>query len=65
VRLKPYALLDLVAGINRKVLGVNLSLYGHIDNILNTQYEVIRSYPMPGRSFHLALSVGFNRNNPE
>jgi iron complex outermembrane receptor protein len=65
VRLKPYVLLDLIAGINRKLFGMNFTLYGHIDNILNTRYEVIRSYPMPGRSFHLALTVGLNRNNPE
>ncbi len=65
LRLEPYALLDVVAGINRKMFGMNFTFYGHIDNILNTRYEVIRSYPMPGRSFHLALTVGLNRNNPE
>lgn len=64
-RLKPYTLLDVVAGMNHKIFGMNLTFYGHIDNILNTQYEVIRSYPMPGRSFHLALTVGLSRNNPE
>ncbi len=65
LRLEPYTLFDVVAGINRKLFGMNISFYGHIDNILNTQYEVIRSYPMPGRSFHLALTLGLNRNNPE
>lgn len=65
LRLEPYALLDVVAGINRKMFGMNFTFYGHIDNILNTEYEVIRSYPMPGRSFHIALTVGLNRNNPE
>jgi vitamin B12 transporter len=65
LRLEPYALLDVVAGISRKMFGMNCTFYGHIDNILNTQYEVIRSYPMPGRSFHLALTVGLNRNHPE
>jgi vitamin B12 transporter len=65
LQLKPYSLLDLSAGIHHKMFGVNFTFYGHIDNILNTQYEVIRSYPMPGRSFHLALTMGLNRNNPE
>jgi outer membrane cobalamin receptor len=65
VRLDPYVLLDVMAGINHKLFGMSCTLYGHIDNILNSQYEVIRSYPMPGRSFHLALTVGLNRNNPE
>jgi len=65
VRLEPYGLLDVIGGINRKLFGMNVTFYGHIDNILNTRYEVIRSYPMPGRSFHLALTLGLNRNNPE
>jgi iron complex outermembrane receptor protein len=65
VQLESYALVDLVAGINRKLFGMNFTLYSHIDNVFNTRYEVMRSYPMPGRSFHLALTVGINKSNPE
>jgi len=65
MQLESYVLFDLIAGITRRVFGVNFTFYGHIDNIFNTRYEVMRSYPMPGRSFHIALSVGLNRNNPE
>jgi vitamin B12 transporter len=64
-RLKPYSLFDIFGGINRKIFGVSAGLYGHLDNIFNKQYEVIRSYPMPGRSFHFTLTLGFNRATTE
>ncbi|MFP4060693.1 MAG: TonB-dependent receptor plug domain-containing protein [Bacteroidales bacterium] len=30
-----------------------------VSNIFNTSYQVIRSYPMPGRSYHFSLLLGF------
>jgi len=36
-----------------------LSLTGELLNILDTQYQIVKSYPMPGRSFRLSLSTHF------
>jgi vitamin B12 transporter len=30
-------------------------------NLLNSRYQVVRAYPMPGRSFHISFSVDFNQ----
>ncbi len=38
---------------------------GHLQlrvmNLLNSRYQVVRAYPMPGRSFHVSFSVEFNQ----
>ena len=34
-----------------------LQMKGEISNIFNTQYEVIRSFPMPGRGYYLTLTL--------
>ncbi len=62
LRLKPYSFMDIILGINRKITGIDFGLYCRIDNIFNKQYEVIRSYPMPGRSFLFTLTMGLNKS---
>ena len=34
-----------------------LSLRGEIVNLGNKQYSIVKSYPMPGRSYKLTLSI--------
>jgi outer membrane cobalamin receptor len=63
--LDPYAFIDLIAGINRRIHGINLGLYCRVDNLFDNQFEVIRSYPMPGRSFHFTLTLGLEKSDPE
>ena len=36
-----------------------LSLTGELLNLLDTQYDVVQYYPMPGRSFRITLSTHF------
>ena len=31
-------------------------------NMFNSQYQVLRSYPMPGRTIHLSFALDFNRS---
>lgn len=35
------------------------SMKGEISNIFNRQYEVVRSFPMPGRAYYLTLSLNY------
>ncbi len=32
-----------------------------VKNLLNSRYQVIRAYPMPGRNFNISLSIEFNQ----
>lgn len=38
---------------------VSLKVKAQVLNLLNTQYEVVRSYPMMGRNYRLALSLDY------
>lgn len=40
----------------------SLRFYAKINNITNKQYQVIRSFPMPGRSFEIGLKYAWNKN---
>jgi len=60
LRLPPFAYIDLYTGIKRKIRKINAGLYCRVDNLLNKQYEIMRSYPMAGRSYHLTLTLGLN-----
>lgn len=50
---------DISALYEFKVKKSTLKLKGEVNNILNKQYEVIRSFPMPGRSYNIALTLIF------
>jgi len=36
-----------------------LRIKGEVSNIFNNQYEVIRSFPMPGRAYHVSLTLNY------
>ena len=42
---------------NFQCKGVLLSLRGEVVNLGNKQYSIVKSYPMPGRSYKLTVSV--------
>lgn len=42
-----------------KVKKLTYSLRGDIINLGNKQYEIVKSYPMPGRSYKLTCSINF------
>jgi outer membrane receptor protein involved in Fe transport len=62
LRLEPFVFIDCSLGIIRKIAGIDFGLNCRIDNIFNKQYEIIRSYPMPGRSFLFTLSIGLDKS---
>ena len=59
VELSPYFLLNVV--YNQR-LNRNLSLFGKINNILNTQYVSFADYPMPGISVTIGVNMVFFGN---
>jgi outer membrane cobalamin receptor len=65
LQLPAFIVFDLTTGFHKEVRQVNLALNFRVDNLLNKDYEPIRSYPTPGRTFHLSLLVGLNKANPE
>lgn len=40
-----------------RLKGIDCSLRGDIQNIGNKQYSIVKSYPMPGRSYKLTLKI--------
>jgi len=42
---------------NFKISNCKLRLQADVTNLTNKQYEVIKYYPMPGRSWKLTVSV--------
>jgi outer membrane cobalamin receptor len=65
LQLPAFTLWDLSAGIQKKFKQTTLSLYFQVDNIFNKSYEIIRSYPLPGRTYQLTLSVGLHKSGSE
>jgi len=47
--------ISLLCEIKRALYSVRLK--GEISNLFNKQYEVIRSFPMPGRAYAVAITV--------
>jgi iron complex outermembrane receptor protein len=64
-RLPAYMIFDFSTGIHKKVRNTDISLFFAIDNVFDHQYEIIRSYPNPGRTCRLCLSVGLNKTRSE
>ncbi|MDD2799671.1 MAG: TonB-dependent receptor [Bacteroidales bacterium] len=54
-KLNPFAEHSLFASITKN----KLKLTGELINLLNTQYEVVRFYPMPRRNFRITASYEF------
>lgn len=54
--LKPYTLVNFICEVNPSK---NIKPYLRIDNLLNTQYESIENYPMPGISLTLGFKMTF------
>lgn len=54
---QPWYTHDLSAGYAFPIKKYSLSLNAELNNIFGQDYEVIRNYPMPGRSFKLTLRL--------
>lgn len=57
-RLPAWWTIDLNASYRFNIASFTTRIRLDVNNILNRQYEVIRSFPMPGRSVMLTLSAG-------
>ncbi len=55
-RLKPYALLDVALNRELKLGIVKFFITFEFSNILNTDYEIYKNYPMAGRSFRIEIA---------
>ncbi|MDE6246532.1 MAG: TonB-dependent receptor, partial [Muribaculaceae bacterium] len=57
--IKGYTEQTLSAGRSIRMQNVKLDIRGEIVNLGNVQYEVIRFYPMPGRSWRITLGMQY------
>ncbi|MBC8043425.1 MAG: TonB-dependent receptor [Rhizobacter sp.] len=55
--LPAYWLFDATASLNLTLFGVQSVLKAELINLLDTQHEVIRLFPMPGRNARIALTL--------
>lgn len=61
LRLPAYGMMDLSGGYQGKLNGLNLGIFFRIINLFDHRYEVIRSFPMPGRMIQLTITVGWEK----
>ncbi len=57
--LPPYMVSDISLRLQETLWGVDVAVKADANNVFNEQYEVIRSFPMPGRNFRLSVSVSY------
>jgi len=62
LQLDPFGIVNMILGMNRNIAGVDLGLYCRVNNLFNKNYEVIRSFPMPGRSLLFTITLGFEKS---
>lgn len=58
-----YYVTNINLGIKFKIRKYQSVFYLKINNLFDHQYQVIRSYAMPGRSFLAGLKIGINKSN--
>jgi len=58
-RLDPYADHSVSAGRTFKIKGISLLLSAEALNLADVNYEIVHSYPMPGRSYRLSLKLTY------
>ncbi len=56
-----YLILDLGISLNHKINPVSLGISAGVQNLLDRHYELIRNYPLPGRSFYLKTRLALGQ----
>ncbi|GAB3923919.1 TonB-dependent receptor [Mucilaginibacter myungsuensis] len=56
---QPWYTSDLALHYNHKQHGGNYRVSAEVNNLFDQQYEVVTSFPMPGRSYRLTLSYTY------
>lgn len=51
--------MNIITGYSVIYKEIKASLQFKVQNILNHQYQVVRSYPMPGRIFHVGIILNY------
>ena len=59
-RLDPHHTLDLSTGYTLRDQIYSMTFRIKINNILNEQYQMVRGFPMPGRSFSMGIQFKFS-----
>lgn len=59
----PYFIGNIRASHAFKISEFKLQLFASANNLFNSQYQVIRSRPMPGRNYQIGCSFYFNQSN--
>lgn len=54
-----YALLGMSGSAGWDLMGIGVTLRMECTNILDARYQVIRNYPMPGRTFRVGLEIRY------
>jgi outer membrane cobalamin receptor len=60
LQLPPYTTFDTYLEFRKDISDFPLILNFRVDNIFDKSYEVIRSFPVPGRTFHFTLTLALN-----
>ena len=61
--LDPYHLVDFSVGYTFSAKTSKIILSATANNLFNTQFQLIRGYPAPGRSFYLSANYFFNQKS--
>lgn len=56
-RLPAWSTFDFILGYDTRGFGIPMSFKAETTNLLNHQYEIIRSFPMPGRALMITFSA--------
>lgn len=57
--LQPWYTHDLAVGRDLLIKKANIRMMAEVNNVLNQAYEVIKSFPMPGRSYRVSIIVNY------
>ena len=60
---EPVNITNLYVGTWIDFKNVRWNINFQIKNLLDAQYQLVQSYPMPGRAFYLNFTILFNKNN--
>lgn len=63
LQLPPYMLLDTGISWRKSYRSVSITLWMRCDNLFDKRYEIIRAYPVQGRTYHLGISAGFEKKD--
>jgi outer membrane cobalamin receptor len=61
LRLAAFFIADCMVGYHRDEGRIPWGAYFRVDNLFNQSFQVIRSFPLPGRTYHISLTMGLTK----